>query len=121
MKASLEAVIEKYIAKGLPGVQVAVKNKDGWYFTNGGYTKIENKSTFHPLTPTWLFSITKTYTAALLMKQKEKGLINLNTSISHYLPASVLNNIDGNEKITVRMLLNHSSVLRTLSNCQLSR
>jgi D-alanyl-D-alanine carboxypeptidase len=111
MKGSLQTIIEKYVAKGLPGVQVAVKNKDGWYFTSGGYTKIEDKSLFHPHTPTWLFSITKTYTASLVMKQKEKGRINLDATINQYLPAAALNNVTGTDKITVRMLLNHSSGL----------
>jgi len=111
MKGGLQTIIDKYIAKGLPGIQVAVKNDDGWYFTSGGYSKIETKTAFHPNTPTWLFSLTKTYTAALIMKQKEKGLLNLDEKINQYLPNHVSNGIMGSNQITIRMLLNHSSGL----------
>ncbi|MEJ0106541.1 MAG: serine hydrolase [Bacteroidota bacterium] len=77
MKDSLQVIIDKYVAKGLPGVQVAVKNADGLFITSSGFAKIESGNKFQLTTPSWLFSITKMYTAALLMKMKERNGINL--------------------------------------------
>ena len=109
MKDSLQAIIDRYIAKGIPGIQVVVKNNKGWHFTQGGYASLETKNKIEPCSTGWLFSITKTYTAVLVMKQQEKSKINLDAPIRQYLPAAVANGIEGSDKVTVRMLLNHSS------------
>ncbi|MCU7549466.1 beta-lactamase family protein [Chitinophagaceae bacterium LB-8] len=111
MKDSLQAIISRYIARGLPGVQVAVKNGNGWYLTSGGYARTESKDTMQPCRVSWIFSITKTYTASLVMKLKEKGKINLDASIKTYLPEAISSDITGSDKITVRNLLNHASGL----------
>ncbi len=109
MKDSLQILVKKYISDGIPGAQVVVKNEDGWLHITGGYAKIETKEQFHSSGAAWLFSITKTYTATLVMKQIEVNKINPDKLIGEYLPESVLNRISGHEKITVRMLLNHTS------------
>lgn len=109
MQDSLQAIIDKYVAKGLPGIQVVVKNKQGLYMTSGGYASTETKQKMEPNSTGWLFSLTKTYTAALVMQQKEKGAINLDATIDRYLAAAVSKGIPASDKISVRMLLNHSS------------
>ena len=109
MKDSLQYIINKYVAAGLPGVQVAVKNGDGFFAASAGYAKLESKAPLAPRSPSWLFSITKPYTAVLVMKQKEKGVINLDEKISAYLPADASAMITNAGSITVRMLLNHTS------------
>lgn len=109
MKDSLQFLTEKYISKGIPGAQVVIKNDDGWLYVSGGYAKIETEEPFRSGGASWLFSITKTYTATLVMKQMEAGKINPDSLIENYLPQNVLGKISGYEKITVRMLLNHTS------------
>ena len=109
MKDSLQFLVDKYITKGIPGAQVVVKNNDGWVHISGGYAKIETEEPFRQGGAAWLFSITKTYTATLVMKQIEYGSINPDTLIGEYLPLNILSNISDHEKITVRMLLNHTS------------
>lgn len=109
MKDSLQAIIDKYIAQGIPGVQVAVKNTDGWYIASGGYAKIESRTLFADETVTWYFSLTKTYTATLIMKLKERQKIDLDRPIRDYLPPSISGSLAGSDRVTVRMLLNHSS------------
>lgn len=109
MKDSLQFLTEKYISKGIPGAQVVIKNDDGWLYVSGGYAKIETEEPFRSGGASWLFSITKTYTATLVMKQMEAGRINPDSLIENYLPQNVLGKISGYEKITVRMLLNHTS------------
>lgn len=111
MKDSLDDIINNYITRGLPGVQMAVKNSNGWYMTSGGYARTESKDTMRPCGVSWIFSITKTYTASLVMKLKEKGKINLDAPITTYLPDATSNDIAGSNQISVRNLLNHSSGL----------
>jgi D-alanyl-D-alanine carboxypeptidase len=109
MKDSLQYLVDKYVAEGIPGVQVVVKNDDGWLHISGGYARLETKKPFRSGGAAWLFSITKTYTATLVMLQKEANKINPDSLISEYLPDEILGKISGYEKITVRMLLNHTS------------
>jgi D-alanyl-D-alanine carboxypeptidase len=109
MKDSIQFIVDKYISDGIPGTQVVVKNADGWLHISGGFAKPEPKEPFSSGSTSWLFSITKTYTAVLIMKQKEAGSIEPDSLISKYLPENVLKKISGHEKITVRMLLNHTS------------
>jgi D-alanyl-D-alanine carboxypeptidase len=111
LKDSIQAIMNRYVTAGIPGIQVAVKNSEGWYFAEGGYGSAESKTPIRPGAATWLFSITKPYTASLVMKQKEKGLINLDLTIAHYLPDTIAQRITGSDRITVRNLLNHSSGL----------
>ena len=109
LKKGLQTIIDKYIEEGVPGLQVVVKSKDGWYVTQGGYADMDRKTPIMGDGTTWIFSITKTYTAALIMKMNEKNQLSLDNPIKQYLPAAIASKLKNSNKITVRNLLNHSS------------
>ena len=109
MKDSLDALVDKAIRNGIPGLQVMVKNRDGWYVRNGGFAKIETQTRMTDNMVVWLYSITKTYTATLAMKMKERGLLDLDKPIATYLDADVAGNMQHADRVTVRQLLNQSS------------
>ncbi|MFN8302515.1 MAG: serine hydrolase domain-containing protein [Saprospiraceae bacterium] len=111
MADSLKVIVQKHLDRGVPGVQVIVKNSDGWYVVNGGYAKIEDETPIQDNMTAWLYSISKVYTAALCMKMKERGLLNLDAAITDYLPADISRRLSRSQDISVRMLLNHSSGL----------
>lgn len=106
---SLKAIAQRNIKKGIPGVQIMVKSPAGWYVVNAGYAKVEAKQPMQDHMVAWLYSISKTYTAVLIMKMKEKGKIALDSSIQHYLPAQITARLPRVKDITVRMLLSHTS------------
>ncbi|GAA4935448.1 hypothetical protein GCM10025331_20820 [Actinoplanes utahensis] len=54
-------------------------------------------------------SITKTFTAAAVLRQVERGRIDLDAPVGRYLPHLVPG--ERGRRITVRMLLNHTSGL----------
>ncbi|HLP93037.1 MAG TPA: serine hydrolase domain-containing protein [Saprospiraceae bacterium] len=112
MKDSLQAMVKKHIADGVPGMQVMVKNADGWYVVNGGYAKIEDKTPMSDRMSAWIYSISKTYLATIALRLKEKGLLTLDTLAKSYLPADITNHLPNTDRITVRQLLNHTSGLR---------
>ena len=112
MKDSLEIIINKHLAKGVPGVQVMVKNADGWYIANAGYAKLETKTPIEDNMTAWVYSISKTYLAVVALRLKEKGMLNLDAKISSYLSQDVIKHLANADKITVRQLMNHSSGLR---------
>lgn len=55
-------------------------------------------------------SVSKIFTAAAAMKLQEQGILDLNQTVTYYLPEFVMAD-ERYQQITVRMLLNHSSGL----------
>ncbi|HVN95796.1 MAG TPA: serine hydrolase domain-containing protein [Syntrophorhabdaceae bacterium] len=66
-------------------------------------------------TPIHLASITKLYTATVIMRLYEKGLLSLDDTMSRYLPEELIKGIhvykgkDYSQEITIRQLLSHTS------------
>jgi D-alanyl-D-alanine carboxypeptidase len=107
--AAIQAIIDEYTQKGVAGIVVALKDKEGVWEGTSGFAKIEGNQ---KLTPGYVHtggSITKTYTATAILKLQELNLIALDKPISNYLPTGVAGKITNADAITVRMLLNHTS------------
>ena len=69
-----------------------------------GYKSINPEERLEPKELFYIYSITKTFTAILIMQLVEKGLINLNAPIITYLEGIQLP-----KEVTVKNLLNHTS------------
>ena len=108
MKASLDRQLDKLRAKlGIPGVSAAVLFADGSMWTGtSGLADVAARTPVTPDTPFAVGSISKTFTAALVVALAGEGRIGLDTSVRTYLPNL---KIDG--RITVRQLLDHTSGL----------
>ena len=107
--AELENVLEQLIHKGIPGVVMAVQSDEGLWATAKGYAKIEDKTPMQLCHLQYLQSISKTYLAVAILKLYEQGKIIPDEPITKYLPQKYHHYITDAEKITVRMLLNHTS------------
>jgi D-alanyl-D-alanine carboxypeptidase len=107
--AQLTAAIDDVHRAGMPGVFAEVRDGDQvWRGASG----VADVTTGRPVTPDMrhrVGSITKTFTAAAIMQQVERGQIQLDAPICHYLPRLVPG--ERGNAITVRMLLNHTSGL----------
>ncbi len=106
---TLQAIIDEYTQKGLPGIVVAIKDKEGIWEGTSGFAKIE---TNQKLTPGFIHtggSVTKIYAATAILKLQEQQLLSIDKSITAYLPPEVAAKISNATDITVRMLLNHTS------------
>ena len=91
----------------LPGVSVAILWDDGRSWV--GAAGLADVAAGRPVTPDSGFalaSISKTYTAAVVLQLVEEGRLALDEAVAPHLPAYKL---DG--RITVRMLLDHTSGL----------
>jgi D-alanyl-D-alanine carboxypeptidase len=66
-------------------------------------------------TPIYIASVTKLYTATVVMRLYERGALDLDDTMARYLPAEVIRGIhlygghDYSKEITIRQLLSHSS------------
>jgi D-alanyl-D-alanine carboxypeptidase len=95
-------------AAQVPGVVAALRMPDGtvWYGGAGKAILPPGGEKATPDTPWVIGSITKTFVAALAFKLQEEGRLSLDDPISTWLP-----DVANGRKITLRMLLNHTSGL----------
>ncbi|WP_255690006.1 serine hydrolase domain-containing protein [Actinoplanes sp. DH11] len=87
----------------IPALSVALHRADRepWVFTVG-----ESGNAAHPLTPGTRFrigSVTKTFTAVLVMQARDEGLLDLDAPVSAYL------GVPAHGDATVRRLLSHTA------------
>ncbi|MFJ8017005.1 serine hydrolase domain-containing protein [Streptomyces sp. NPDC096339] len=105
--AALGTALEGVHRAGVPGVFAEVR--DGGR-TWRGASGVADTATGRPVTPGMrqrVGSVTKTFTAAAVLQQAERGRIRLDAPIGDYLPQLVPG--ERGRKITVRMLLNNTS------------
>lgn len=109
---SLSSVVDPLVnaamkQEGIPGMTVALaKNGTMLYAQAYGDSDIATKSATQPSTIFEIGSITKQFTAALIMKLQEQGELHVDDSLSAYLPEYKFPSA-----ITLRMLLTHTSGL----------
>jgi len=115
LKDSLDAIVARHIRDGVPGIQVMVKDADGWYVTSQGFAQVEGKVPLRYNMVAWVYSITKVFTATLTLMSAEEGRVDLDRTIDAYLPVNLIGKLANYHRITVRQLLNHSSGLRNFT------
>jgi len=86
---------------------ISIFHKDKEVFKKSyGYQNIQNNVKANSQTLYRIGSITKTYTAVLILKMLEAGKLKLDTKLSQYFP-----NVPNANKITIEHLLRHRSGL----------
>lgn len=106
-RGKLKSTLDAVHRAGIPGVYAEVRaGGEVWRDASG----VADLGTGRPVTPDMrqrVGSITKTFTAAAIMQLAERGRLELDAPIGRYLPQLVPG--ERGHKITVRMLLNHTS------------
>jgi D-alanyl-D-alanine carboxypeptidase len=103
----MQEVAQRVMAAGPPGYVARINNGHRVFTMAKG---VADKATGRPMTVRDQFeagSNTKTFMAVLALQLVDRGQLELDAPVSRYLPGVVPNGT----KITVRMLLNHSSGL----------
>ncbi len=91
---------------------VAISQDGKLIYTNAfGYTNVEIRDRANPETLYRIGSISKTFTAAIILQLVEEGKISLQTPLSNFYPQ-----IPHAQRITVEQLLNHHSGLANLTD-----
>ncbi len=89
----------------IPGIVMGVKTSDGTWIGASGNAVTATKSPMTLDMQVRLASITKTFTATLIMKLVEENVLSLTDTVDRWLPGRV----NRGSEITVQMLLNHTS------------
>ncbi|WUT00996.1 beta-lactamase family protein [Streptomyces sp. NBC_00708] len=107
--AALDAAIDHVHRAGMPGLFAEVRHGDHVW---RGAAGVADTATGRPVDAGMrhrVGSVTKTFTAAAVLRRAESGRIGLDVPIGRYLPKLVPG--ERGEAITVRMLINHTSGL----------
>ena len=106
----LQSFMDSAVMKGVPGISLAVYSEtEGWWAGASGYSKLETKVPMNICNLQYLQSVSKTYMAVAILQLHEEGKIKLDAAMTKYLPEKHTRLIQNANKITVRMLLNHTS------------
>ncbi|WP_144122921.1 serine hydrolase domain-containing protein [Catellatospora sichuanensis] len=101
--ATLRPQLEAITAAGMPGVFAQAVNGFRRHSAAAGVADVTTGAPTRPDMRHRVGSITKTFTATVLLQLAGEGRLRLDEPVGHYLPAYA---VDG---VTVRMLLNHTS------------
>ncbi len=104
----LESIVQDQMQRwGVPGIAVGIQYEGNTEFGGFGVANVETGA---PVTPETLFqigSISKVFTATLLMTLVDEGRIDIEAPVVTYVPELVLSDSDARNRITVRHLLTH--------------
>ncbi|MFE4971355.1 serine hydrolase domain-containing protein [Kitasatospora sp. NPDC056651] len=107
--APTRAAMERAVRDGAPGVLVTVADGESrWVGTAG----VADRRTGRPPRPADHFrvgSITKTFTAVLVLQLEAEGRLSVDDTVEKWLPGMVRGHGHDGRRITVRQLLNHTS------------
>ncbi len=107
--AKLQEKLEALVHLGIPGIVAGVKTPDLEWYAAAGFSRLEDKTRMNSCNLQYLQSISKTYLATSILQLKEQGKIDLDQPVATYLPAELAAWIVQSDRMTVRMLLNHTS------------
>src|SRR5688572_29692036 len=108
--ATLEEVLRAGLDRRLPGVALRVERGRAVVFDGAaGLASLEQQT---PLVPTDRFgvgSVTKPFTAVLVLQLVDDGVLTLDDTVTKWLDDPVVGRVPHVDRITLRQLLNHTS------------
>jgi len=108
--AHFQLLMDNYIAKGLPGIALLVKDNTGIFIGTSGMADIKEGIKLQPCHVSKVASINKMFMGVTLLRLQEKGVLSLDDPIDQYISGDILDKIEnGREALTVRNLMNHTS------------
>ena len=119
-QTKFEAFIKKQVGQGhIQNIIAHVQSGDNQVNVSAaaGFASVAEQTPMTTDTPYFTASISKLYTAAMIMRLHEQGKLNLDSLISEYLPAALLDGIhvyngrDYSQQIRVHQLMSQTSGL----------
>ncbi|NUW30325.1 beta-lactamase family protein [Nonomuraea sp. SMC257] len=105
-RPELQKAVQAFVDAGFAGMQVRVHDQRGEWAGSAGVSKLGQSGEPSTDGSFWVGSITKTFTATLVLQLVAEGKIELDDPVAGRLPELGLD-----PRITVRMLLQHTSGL----------
>lgn len=107
--AVFSKLIKDLTQAGIPGISLMVEDQSGVWYGSSGYADLENQIPMMPCHLGKIASVTKLYTAVMIYKLVDQGVISLDDPLSKFIDGRYINKIKNSDRVKVRDLLNHSS------------
>lgn len=107
--ATYQAVLDKYTARGLPGISALIRDEDGVWVGAAGKADFAKDVDMSPCTVSKAASLTKTFIATLALKLVEEGKFGLDDPLTKWLTDEQIGKLKNANISTVRQLLNHTT------------
>ena len=104
-----QAALNEIVAQGTPGVIAQVRNRHRVWNGRAGVGDLSVRHQRSTREKFRIASVTKTFTATVLLELEARGRLSLDDSLEKWLPGVVRGTGYRPEHITVRHLLNHTS------------
>jgi len=109
----LQRIVERAVDRhkpGYPGALLYVSAPElGVWSGAAGMANVETGEAMRPDSKFGIGSITKTFVSVVVLQLVEEGILSLDDTLSKVLPVQTAGKFAGSDRITVRMLLNHTS------------
>ena len=109
LQQQLNDALDGTRVEDVPGAAVAIVSPFGSWFGASGVANLENDTPLQPDDRFQIGSITKTFVATTVMQLVEEGKLNLEDTLTTWLPESITTDIPNAEEITLEQLLQHTS------------
>jgi D-alanyl-D-alanine carboxypeptidase len=93
------------------GIVMRISNPSGSYLVSSNITPAVQENSHYRIA-----SISKTFTAAAIMRLHQEGLLSINDTITKYLPSTPNYNIPFKNQITIKQLLQHRAGVFDVTN-----
>ncbi|MFI6786625.1 serine hydrolase domain-containing protein [Nonomuraea sp. NPDC050383] len=103
-RPELRKAMQAFVDAGFTGIQLRVRDQQGDWAAGAGIRKLGSAAKPPTNGSFWTGSIIKTFTATMVLQLVAEGRIELDRPAADYLPGYKLD-----QRITVRMLLRHTS------------
>lgn len=100
----LQQALQTFVDAGFAGIQLRYNDQYGEWVGSAGVRKLGETEAPSTTGSFWVGSVTKAFTATLVLQLVAEGKLTLDDAVAGHLPGLGLD-----ERITVRMLLNHTS------------
>jgi D-alanyl-D-alanine carboxypeptidase len=109
LQSMLQEIADTANQAGVPGVILTIKKNDKWYEAAAGSPSKVSSEKMPLDEPLRIGSISKVYTAVVIIKLQQAGLLDLNLPIDNYLPQDIANQIANADSTSVKQVLMHTS------------
>jgi CubicO group peptidase (beta-lactamase class C family) len=108
--ATLDDLLAAAVDHGVPGIALAVELSGETIFSGAaGVASLENQTPVQVTDRFRIYSITKTFTAIVVLQLIDEGVLTLDDTVAQWLDDPAVGRIPNVEAVTLRHLLNHTS------------
>lgn len=104
-----QAVIDKYIPKGIIGCSVMIQDSAGVWLGAGGMSDLASNIPVGVSHQFMIGSISKMFTATVIFSLVDKGLLSIEDPVNKWIEKEVADKIDNANEAKIQHLLGHTS------------